>query len=260
LDAIILGLIQGITEFIPVSSSGHLIITSQLLGNGGNTFHFDVILNIGTLLALLLYFRADLWNLLARWRAQQRLVRAIAISTVPAVILGFFLQPVFEAHERSVVLVMVLLAVVGLAMIGADRLPEKKGKALPPRPREALAIGVAQSMALIPGVSRSGATILGARLLGFSNVDAARYSFLIAIPIIAGAVLKVSAGAEGTQFLREHLDLVIVGNVASAVGGFAAIAFMLHLLQRIGLRYFGIYRLILAFLLLLLVLNGVIST
>lgn len=258
-DAIILGLIQGITEFIPVSSSGHLIVTSRLLGNGGNTFNFDVILNIGTLLALVIYFRGQLWGLITEWRRQRRLTLAIILSTLPAVVLGFLLQPVFETHARSVWLVIVLLAVVGLAMIGADRLPERPSKLIPPSRKDAVIIGIAQSFALIPGVSRSGATILGARVLGFNNERAARYSFLIAIPIITGALLKVGMSEEGMELLREHSGLVVAGNIASAVGGLFAIAFMLRLLQRIGLRYFGIYRLILAFLLLLLTMNGVIS-
>lgn len=256
LDALILGFIQGLTEFLPVSSSGHLLITAKALGLNGNTFSFDVLLHFGTLAALVIYFRSDLLAFVAHARSQRRLLTAIVITTIPAVLAGLLLQGFIETHTRSVWLVVVTLTTFGAIMLRADGWQAKRQLANVTK-ADALFIGLAQVLALIPGVSRSGSTILAARARHFDYQAATRVSFLIAIPVTVGAALKVFVSDSGTNLLAESPGLVLAGNLAAAISGLIAISFMLKMIQRIGLKWFGVYRLGLALLLSLLLITGV---
>lgn len=256
IDAILLGLIQGLTEFIPVSSSGHLILLSEY-GHLDSSFAYDVLLNIGTLAALIVYFRhriAQLWHELFSGQ-NKRLLKNVIISTVPAVIAGGLFADFFAGDDvRNHTIVTIMLLVGGVLMVLGDKLLRGKGVMDKLRTTDAVGIGLAQALALIPGTSRSGATILAGRVSGLSYAQSAEYSFLIAIPILGGAILRSLGQTETMELLSSSLVPVMVGTAVAFVSGWLAIDFMLKVLRTQGLRLFGFYRIILA-LALLLVLN-----
>jgi undecaprenyl-diphosphatase len=262
LQALVLGVVQGATEFLPISSSGHLLVVPYLLGWDEHPLAFDVALHIGTLLAVLIYFRRDWFELLratlqdlarhrARlrdWSTQGRLTLLIALGTIPAVVVGVLIGP-FEDALRSPVLAAVMLILVSGYMAAADRLTARGPSPLSMTsltPARVLAVGVAQACALVPGVSRSGATIATGMFAGLSRATAARFSFLLATPVTLAAALKetpnlrfaAAQGITGTE--------VAIGIVASFVVGIVAIAFLLRFLATRSLTVFVIYRLLLA--------------
>lgn len=251
IDAIIMGIVQGLTEFIPVSSSGHLVITEELLS--GHADHlFIQTLDIGTLIALLIYFSPKIVALFRQVFAERdyRLARNIIITTIPAGLLGLLLA---DFIEKSPVLlnpltVAVMLAIVGVLMIVVDRLPKKSAKETGTdlSPKRALVIGLAQAFALIPGVSRSGSTIIASRIMGLNPKAAAEYSFMVSIPIMLGLIGKLFLKSSDRQYMIDHANVVIAGNVAAFVCGIVAIHFLLRYLSRHGLALFGWYRVILA--------------
>lgn len=252
-DAIILGLVQGLTEFIPVSSSGHLILIDELTGVQ-SSFAFDVLVNIGTLLALLVYFRSNLAEL-ARNVLQHkdyRLLKLIVVSTIPALVVGGIWSDIFAGDDvRNLTTVGIMLGVIGIFMLAADHFWQGQLKITKLTQPKAWLIGLAQAVALIPGTSRSGATILMGRAVGLSNAQAAEYSFLIAIPIIGGAVLRSLFDEPTRTLLNGDKTLVIAGIASAFISGFFAIAFLLRFLKTRGLKVFGLYRIILALWLLL---------
>ena len=207
-QAIILGLIQGLTEFIPVSSSGHLVLAHHALGVFDSGLAFDVALHSGTLLALLVFFYKDLWELLLGLLGKndkQKLAWLLVMATVPAVIAGVLLESAAESKFRSVRLVAINLMVVALIMLLAERYAAKLKHKTPLdkiTKLQALIMGVAQAAAVVPGVSRSGGTITAGLFAGVDRVAATRFSFLLAVPITAGAILKVlvlDQGLSGTH-------------------------------------------------------------
>jgi undecaprenyl-diphosphatase len=249
-DALLLGLLQGFTEFIPVSSSGHLLLAHEVLGTGENTLVFDVALHIGTLIALLLFFRKDLWNIainITHKNKEGRLARILVIATIPAILVGLLFSGFIDTNLRSPVIVAVTLILVGIAMIYVDNrsIPDNKHEVTR---RQGLWVGVMQSLALIPGVSRSGITITTGMFMGLDRKQAARFSFLLSVPIIAGSALGI--------FLMDGDSLMFgtelyVGIVASFVSGLLAIKFMLAFIAKIGLKPFAYYRIALALIVLL---------
>lgn len=252
-DAIILGLVQGLTEFIPISSSGHLILIDKLTGVQ-SSFAFDVLVNIGTLLALLVYFRNNLAELARNVLRHKdyRLLSLIAASTIPAIVIGGIWSDVFAGDSvRNLTTVGIMLGVVGILMLVADHFWQGQLKIAKLTLSKAWLIGLAQAAALIPGTSRSGATILMGRAVGLSNAQAAEYSFLIAMPIIGGAVLRSLFETETQTLLNGDRAILIAGIASAFVSGFFAIAFLLRFLKTRGLKVFGLYRIILALWLLL---------
>jgi undecaprenyl-diphosphatase len=260
-QAIVLGIVQGLTEFLPVSSSGHLIVVPALLGWDDPflaSLAFSVMLHVATLLALLLYFRADWLRLIPaglatirdrsfRGDPDRRLAWLLAASTVPAVIVGVTLNDLIETAFREPRLVAVTLVAGGVILWLADRLGSRtrqiEGLTFP----MALGIGAAQALALIPGISRSGISISAGLFAGLDREAAARFAFLMATPITAGAGLwelrKILAGEAG-------VDLPIVplaaGMVASLLAGLAAIAVTLRFLRTHTVTLFVVYRIGLA--------------
>lgn len=251
IEAIILGIIQGLTEFIPVSSSGHLVITQNLLL--GKADHlFIQALDFGTLLALLIYFSPKIADLGRRvfMHKDFRLARNIVITCIPAGILGLLLA---DFIQNSAVLlnpltVSVMLALVGVLMVVVDKLPRKSAKATGAdlSPRRAFVIGCAQAFALIPGVSRSGSTIVASRIMGLSPRAAAEYSFMVSIPIMLGLVGKLLLKPSDRAYMIEHLDVIVIANLAAFAAAIIAIHFLLRYLSSHGLALFGWYRIVLA--------------
>lgn len=251
LEAIILGIIQGLTEFIPVSSSGHLVIAQSLLL--GEVDHlFIQALDFGTLAALIIYFMPKLIDLFKKVFIEHdfRLARNIVITCIPAGILGLLLA---DFIQRSSVLlnpltVSIMLALVGVLMIIVDKLPRKSDKATGAdlSPKRALAVGLAQAFALIPGVSRSGSTIIASRVMGLSPRAAAEYSFMVSIPIMVGLAGKLLLKESDRQYMAMNLDSILIANIAAFIAAILAIHFLLKYLSTHGLAAFGWYRIALA--------------
>ena len=261
LQALVMGIVQGLTEFLPISSSAHLIVVPFLFGWTDpfiKSLAFSVMLHIGTLAALLVYFRADWFRLVpagfaaARDRSfradpDRRLAWLLIAATIPAAIAGFLLDDLIETTFREVGLVVVTL-VVGAAILWlADRWGGRtKGIGDVTFPL-AIGIGAAQALALVPGISRSGISISAARFAGLNREAAARFSFLMATPITAGAaIFEIRKLASGDAGVDVSAGPLIVGMISSFVAGMVAISFMLRYLRTRSLNIFVAYRLVLA--------------
>ncbi len=250
-EAIFLGLVQGFTEFIPVSSSGHLVLAQSVFGNEIDHLFIQT-LDFGTALALIIYFWSRLVDLARQvfLKKDYRLARNILITSIPAGLLGLLLADFIQNSKELLnpLVVAIMLAIVGVLMIVIDKLPRKSnktdGRAL--SPKRALVIGVAQAFALIPGVSRSGSTIIASRVMGLSPKAAAEYSFMVAIPIMLGLLTKLLVKDSDRAYLLANLEPVIIGNIAAFISGMIAIKFMLSYLANHGLAIFGWYRIAVA--------------
>lgn len=257
LQTFILSIVQGLTEFLPISSSGHLILVPKLLQWPDQGLAFDAIIHLGTAAASAVYFREEIARIIrgffggdAKYR---RLGWALLLSTLPAVFAGFFLESFIEESTRTVLFVAVNLLFWGVILIIADRWSARArvetrlesigyGKAL--------MIGIAQSLALLPGTSRSGITISAGLLQGVKREDAVTFSFLMSIPVILGAgLLNLFELAQGTNGAISGLQ-ISVALLGAFASGIAAIAILLRFINRGGLTVFGIYRILLAVLLL----------
>jgi len=257
-DALILGLTQGLTEFIPVSSSGHLILVGHFLHFSYSGLAFDTALDIGTLLALYWFFAKDFVELahdLVFGGPKRRLAWYLLAATVPGVIAGVLIQHLAETTFRSGRLVAVNLIWVGIVMYLADRYSRKdlgiEAVTLP----KALGVGVAQAVALVPGVSRSGITITASRALGLDRVAATRFSFLLSAPIITGATLKVLLGHGNLHEMASVPLLYGTGIVAALVSGYFSIRFLIGYLSKHGLGVFAAYRIVVGVVILMIGLN-----
>lgn len=243
LPAIIWGLVQGLTEFLPISSSGHLVVVPAFLERAGMeitppSLAVSAVLHLGTLLAVLVYFRSDVLKVL-RFRSDpegRRIMLLVAIGTIPAVI-GLPLESTLERFQDTVANVGWTLMGTGLILLIGQRLARGARVLMDGRVPDAIVIGVAQALALVPGISRSGITISAGNGRGFVPVEAARFSFLLGIPAIAGAGLTQLPDVMGAGFRIE----LLVGLAVAAVSGYLAIAWLLAALRRTGLLPFAIY-------------------
>jgi undecaprenyl-diphosphatase len=244
-NAIILGLVQGLTEFIPVSSSGHLILVGHFLHFQYSGLAFDTAMDVGTLLALLMFFARDFWDLIhdvVVGGPKRKLGWLIVAATVPGVIAGVLIQHEVETVFRSTQLVAVNLIWVGVLMWLVDRWAKRTRDIEDINLPRALAVGLAQAMALIPGVSRSGITITTGRALGLDRIAATRFSFLLSAPIIAGATLKVMLGGEALSQMAAAPGLYAAGILAALISGYLSIKFLISYLSKHGLAVFAAYR------------------
>jgi undecaprenyl-diphosphatase len=260
-QAVVMGIVQGFTEFLPISSSGHLIIVPFLFGWTDpfiTSLAFSVMLHIGTLAALLVYFRAEWVRLVPagfaairdrsfRGDPDRRLAWLLVAATIPAAIAGFLLSDVIETAFRDVGWVVVTLVVGAVILWLADRWGGRTKGVEDVTFPIAGGIGVAQALALIPGFSRSGISISAARFAGLDREAAARFSFLMATPITAGAALfELRKLASGETGLDISVGPLIAGMVAAFVAGMIAIGFLLRYLRTRSLTIFVVYRLVLA--------------
>lgn len=257
LEAIILGLLQGLTEFIPISSSGHLVLAHQILGIHEMGLVFDVALHFGTMVALVIYFQKDLAKFAAsafKKNNDSRLAWLLAAATIPAAIFGYLLESAAESQFRSVRLVGLTMLVFGIIMLAAEyiyRRQEHHDSLENITTKQGLSMGFAQALAIVPGVSRSGSTITMGLLMGLDRVSATRFSFLLGIPIMAGAVLKVFSDGGVLQAAADQKALFITGVITALLSGLFAIRFMLKFLSRHGLHVFAYYRIALGIVVLL---------
>jgi undecaprenyl-diphosphatase len=261
IQAAVLGLVQGLTEFIPISSSGHLILVPWLFKWNDpfiNSLAFSVMLHMGTLLALLVYFWRDWVRLIPAGLASirdrrigddpdRRLGWLLVVATIPAVAVGPLLSDTIESRVRDAAAVALMLCVGAAIMWLADRWGTRQHEMDSLSFPGAFGIGVAQVLALVPGISRSGVSISGGLLLGLNREAAARFSFLMATPVVAGAGLwearKLVTGEAG---VNPELNLIAIGFVAAALSGLLAIRFMLAFLRRQPLTAFIVYRVVAA--------------
>lgn len=251
-ESIFLGILQGTTEFLPISSSGHLILAEHFLGIEEATLAFDVMLHLGTLVAVLAYFSSDWLSILQGFlpgagqnRPSRRLLALLVIGTVPGATLGFLLESQVETILRAPWLIAGTLSGVALLLLLAEHLADHRRSFESVGWRDALCIGAAQALAIIPGVSRSGITMTAALFLGLDRIGAARFSFLLSAPIIAGAGLH-----QNLEFLRCGTTGLgancLWGFGAAALSGYGVIAFLMRFLTRHSFRPFAYYRLALA--------------
>ena len=239
LDAILWGLIQGLTEFLPISSSGHLVLVPAVLGRPGPDLATSAVLHLGTLVAVLVYFRREVSEVLRLTDYGKRLLQLVAIGTIPAAVIGFVFRDGFETLNENPTGVAVALILTGLALYSTRWIPRHERTIDDSSRWDAVALGFGQALALIPGVSRSGSTIATGLLRRFDRAEAARYSFLLGIPAIAGAGLLEFVDLAGAG--DGITSATWVGMAVAAVSGYAAIAVLLRLIGRVGLVPFGIY-------------------
>ncbi|HEV8516870.1 MAG TPA: undecaprenyl-diphosphatase UppP [Candidatus Limnocylindrales bacterium] len=271
LEAIVIGIVQGLTEFLPISSSAHLIAVPRLLGWNDpflNSAGFDVMLHLGTLAALLAVFWRDLWRLAGAWvlslrerslagDPDRRLAWFVALSLVPAALVGASFEDLFDTYFRERLLLVAIFVLAGAGILWlAERRATQERDLGGMRFSDAVLVGLAQALALFPGISRSGITIAAGLLVGLEREAAARFSFLIGTPIIAGAGLwKLRLLASGG--FGEFDPLVLLAGVAaSAVAGLAAIRFLLAYLRRRDTGIFIGYRLVFAAVIVAFLLRG----
>jgi undecaprenyl-diphosphatase len=268
LEALVLGLVQGLTEFLPISSSGHLRIVPALLGWEDPGAGFTAVIQLGTMAAVLIYFRADLWNIARAWlrdlrtpipRASQeaRLGWFIILGTIPISIFGIVFSAQIESGARSLYLIGSALILFSFVMLAAERVGTRQRSLTEMNGRDGLWVGMAQVLALIPGVSRSGATISAGLFRGFDRVAAARYSFLLSVPavVLSGLFELRKVGEDGSP----SATATAIATLVAFVTGYAAIAWLLRYLGTHSLRIFVVYRIALGVLVLALAAAGAIS-
>jgi undecaprenyl-diphosphatase len=255
IKAIILGVIQGLTEFLPISSSGHLVLGSELLHFQQQGLAFDIFLHLGTLVSVCIVFRHELSAMLIapiavlQKRADEELTRFfywdlyVIVATLPAVVVGLFFSNSIEGIFTNLLLVYCMLFVTGLIMLATPLLHERKVELNCPR---ALLIGCAQAMAILPGLSRSGSTIFTGMLLGINRETVARFSFIMSIPAIIGAAVLQFGDLVDNPPDSKSLLLIAAGTVASAISGYFAIILLLNVIRKNKLQYFGYYCLFIA--------------
>jgi len=259
LQAIIIGIVQGLTEFLPISSSGHLVLVPEIMGVT-SSLAFDTLLHVGTLVAVVTYFWSDIVHMIRSFISSltdipggnfrngidedpyKRLAWMVIIGTIPAGLAGVLFKDFFESLFSSITAVGFFLIVTGFLLWGSERISARVREKLPVEKlgvRDSLIIGGAQALAIAPGISRSGATISAGLFLGFERELAARYSFLLSIPAILGAaIIQVKDISAGMDLLGASM---IAGFVASAVSGYIAIKFLLKLIRERDLYVFAYY-------------------
>lgn len=267
-QSVILGIVQGLTEFIPVSSSGHLIIFPEIFGWEQGGLAFDTTLHLGTLVALLVYFYKDIRGMassvikdlgkfalsFSKYSPESKLVVWLLIATIPAGIAAFLFGDFLESTFRSMLSVSIFLLLGSILMFFADRVAKNEDKSQPVPPvsfKKVFTAGFFQCLALFPGVSRSGSTISGGLLSGLNRTQAARISFLLSIPIIAAAGIFQLPDAL-VEYSGAGAGILISGFLTSALSGYFAVSFLMKYLTSRGLKLFIIYRVLLSIFLIFL--------
>lgn len=254
IKALIVGIVQGLTEFLPVSSSGHIVIAQELLGlkySDEDNLLFAIVLHFATALSTIVVFRKDIWQIIRglfqfKWNEETRFALMVVLSMIPAALVGLFLMDTLEDLFSSLRLVGFMLLVTATLLFFADK-AKKTGKDV--TFRDSFVIGLAQAVAaLFPGISRSGSTIATSILLGDDKSKAARFSFLMVLPLILGATAKMYIDAEMEGLTgSEQFDLLplLVGFIAAFVSGLFACRWMIAFVKKAKLTYFSIYCVIL---------------
>ncbi len=254
LQAIVLGIVQGLTEFLPISSSGHLRIVPAFLGWEDPGAAFTAVIQLGTMAAVVLYFRADLWRIARAWLASlrdpakrneldARMGSYLVVGTVPIVIFGFAFRHQIENGARDLYIIGTTLIVLGLLLLVAEKVARRERPIEALTRRDAIVVGFAQALALIPGVSRSGATITAGLFLGFDRVAAARFSFLLSVPaVVLSGLFELRGLVDGSAEGGAGIAPTAVATLLAFVTGYASIAFLLKFLTTHTTAVFVAYR------------------
>ncbi|MDR2649775.1 MAG: undecaprenyl-diphosphate phosphatase [Clostridiales bacterium] len=244
LKAVILGIVQGFSEFLPVSSSGHLVAAQRLFGLEEQMLSFDIILHLGSLVAVFIVFWKDIWGLLKK--PFQNLTYMLIAATIPAVIVGALLKEQIEILFEGGVFLALGFIITGLLLLYSDSMRNIKNQSKDISLPDAIFIGCVQAAAIAPGISRSGSTITAGLRQGLSRENAARFSFLLSVPAILGAALMTAKDALGSPegaagLLAAGALPMLLGFLASMLSGYLSIRFMLDLIKKCELRYFSYY-------------------
>jgi undecaprenyl-diphosphatase len=268
LEAIVLGIVQGLTEFLPISSSGHLRIVPALVGWEDPGSAFTAVVQLGTMAAVVIYFRRDLWRITIAWLRSLHDARVrhtldarmgwyLIVGTIPIVVFGLIFKDQIETGARDLRIVGTTLIVLGLVLLVAERVGTKRKTVEELDTRDGVLYGLAQSGALVPGVSRSGATITAGLFLGYTRADAARFSFLLSIPAVVGSGLfELRKLGEDDM---PNAGIMVLATVVAFVVGYASIAWLLRWLGTHSTLVFVVYRVGLGALVLALVAAGAID-
>lgn len=253
IEIIVLAIIQGLTEFLPISSSAHLILPSQILGWQDQGLAFDVAVHVGSLLAVMIYFRKEIMEIITAWfksfgaqgqTDDSKLGWYILLATIPAGLAAGMLEDFIETHLRAAIVIAITTIVFGLVLWYADIKAKETKSIYQLTWKSALLIGIAQAIALIPGTSRSGITITAGLMLGLNKQSAARFSFLLSVPVIGGMglikTLELALGEQSVDWFT-----LILGSGLSFVAAYTCIYLFLKYIERMGMLPFVIYRLIL---------------
>jgi len=254
--AAVFGIIQGVTEFFPISSSGHLVVLHALFPGftAADELAFDVALHWGTLVALIFFFRRDIIRIVAAWvksfgrqasaaTDNARLAWLIILGTIPAAVIGWRFERTITEALRSTVWVGIMLIIGGLVFLLIERIVKVRRPDNAWRWPDAVVVGLAQALAFIPGISRSGSTIVAGRALGFRHATAARFSFLLSLPIVFGAGVKEISEISQQTLASQDWLILLTGFLTALVTGVVAISWLLRFFERHSLRGFAYYRL-----------------
>jgi undecaprenyl-diphosphatase len=270
-EAIVLGIVQGLTEFLPISSSGHLRIVPAFAGWEDPGAIFTAVIQLGTMAAVLLYFRRQLVRIARIWLGSlrdpglrgdpdARMGWYLIVGTIPIVVFGFAFRDQIENGARNLYLIGTTLIVLGLVLLAADRLARHVRTVEQLTFRDGIVVGLAQALALIPGVSRSGATMTAGLFFGLTREAAARFSFLLSVPaVVLSGLYGLRDFADGGEMPGVGPEDLLIGTIAAFVVGYASIAFLLRYLHNHSMLLFVVYRVALGIVVLVLVSNGVIE-
>ena len=274
-EAIVLGIVQGLTEFLPISSTGHLRIVPAFVGWGDPGSAFTAVIQLGTTAAVLIYFREDLWRITQAWlrslrrrgptpdageNADARLGWYIVLGTIPIGIFGLAFKHSIEHGARNLYLIGTVLIVFGFVMLAAERFATRRRELEDMTPVDGAVIGAAQALALVPGVSRSGATISAGLFRGLTRYAAARYSFLLSTPaIVLAALFELKGIVDGSEHVHASGGDIVIATIFAFIFGYWSISFLLRFVTRHGLVWFVVYRVLLGSLVLVLTASHAIS-
>jgi undecaprenyl-diphosphatase len=245
LQAIILGAVQGVTEFLPISSTAHLVLVPRFFGWPEHGIDFDLALHLGTLISLLIYFRAEWFQILRRRSDNPKLLTFIAAATVPGLIAGALLKDFVDSSLREPEVIGAALIVLAIVLVIAERIGRREIKLDNITFTDAISVGCAQALAIIPGVSRSGITMTAALFRGMTREAAARFSFLLSTPLIGAAVSKGLFDGVRHGFGEISLTVALAGIITSGIVGYLSIAFLIRFLATRSMYVFVVYRILL---------------
>ncbi|MFQ5493275.1 MAG: undecaprenyl-diphosphatase UppP [Candidatus Dojkabacteria bacterium] len=252
IQAIILGITQGITEFLPISSSAHLVLVPELLGWQQHSLAFDIMLHMATLLAILIYFRRSLTELgngifspdrTSRQRSKH-LLYLISLTTIPTILFYFLTKPIINEDFKSLSTISISLILVGILLVATDHFFKDNPKKVQDlKPRNAIFIGIFQALALIRGISRSGISIVGGSINGLTKKEAIQYAFIAGIPAIGGGLALLLLDLPGGRIEEATLPL-LVGFISSFLSGYLTVFWLMRFITRSSLAVFGYYRVV----------------
>jgi undecaprenyl-diphosphatase len=270
-EAIVLGIVQGVTEFLPISSTAHLRIVPAFAGWEDPGAAFTAVTQLGTMAAVLLYFRADLWRIARAWtrslrdrparrELDARLGWYILLGTIPIGVFGLAFKDQIETGARDLYIIGTALIVLGLVLLLAEKVGTRERSIEQITTRDGVALGFAQALALVPGVSRSGATITAGLFLGLDRESAARFSFLLSVPaVVLSGLLELGSIASGEEGENVGTSALVIATFFAFISGYAAIALLLRYLATHSMMVFVVYRVVLGTLVLVLVSAGTID-